>query len=411
MTNTSEKEPPDGRNVASFDERANILLVDDRTDKLLALETVLACLGQNLVLARSGTEALRLLLQNQFALIVLDVSMPEMDGFETAALIRQRPRCELTPIIFVSAVNYSDTHLSRGYSLGAVDYILAPIVPEILRAKVSFFIELHKKNQLLKRQSELETELIRAQAAREQAEAANSAKDRVLAMLSHELRTPLTPVLLASSILSEMPSVPDEIRNELRTIARNVELEARLIDDLLDATQLSLGKFSLTLEMTDVNTLIQSALKICAQEIAAKDLRVHYDPAASENSIRADPARLQQVFWNLIKNAIKFTLPNGTISLRSSTPQKGRLRLEVIDSGVGITASALSKIFDPFEQAGQIGLGGLGLGLAISKGIIELHGGMISALSSGPGQGATFIIELPTEPSSPAAKSLASVST
>jgi len=153
--------------------------------------------------------------------------MPDMDGFETAALIRQRPRCELVPIIFVSAVNYSDTHLARGYSLGAVDYISAPIVPEILRAKVSFFIELHKKNELLKRQAELETELIRAQAAREQAEAASSAKDRVLAMLSHELRTPLTPILLATSILSEAPSVPDEIRNELKNIARNVELEAR----------------------------------------------------------------------------------------------------------------------------------------------------------------------------------------
>jgi signal transduction histidine kinase len=322
--------------------------------------------------------------------------MPEMDGFETAALIRQRPRCELTPIIFVSAVNYSDTHLSRGYSLGAVDYILAPIVPEILRAKVSFFIEFHKKNRLLKRQAELETELIRAQAAREQAEAANNAKDRVLAMLSHELRTPLTPVLLASSILSEMPSVPDEIRNELRTIARNVELEARLIDDLLDATQLSLGKCSLMLEMIDLNILVHSALKICSQEIAAKGLTVHFDLAAAENTLRADPARLQQVFWNVIKNAIKFTPPNGTITIHSSNPRKDRLRLQVIDSGIGITASALPKIFDPFEQAGQIGLGGLGLGLAISKGIIELHGGQISALSPGAGHGATFVIELPT---------------
>ncbi|HEX3443666.1 MAG TPA: ATP-binding protein [Chthoniobacterales bacterium] len=399
MTDIPERErtsgPPASSN-ASSDERASILLVDDRTDKLLALETVLACLGQNLVLAHSGTEALRLILQNDFALIVLDVSMPEMDGFETAALIRQRPRCELTPIIFVSAVNYSDTHLSRGYSLGAVDYILAPIVPEILRAKVSFFIEFHKKNQLLKRQAELETELIRAQAAREQAEAANNAKDRVLAMLSHELRTPLTPILLASSILSEMPSVPDEIRNELRTIARNVELEARLIDDLLDATQLSLGKCSLMLEMVDVNILVHSVLKICAQEIAAKRLTVQCDLVATENTIRADPARLQQVFWNVIKNAIKFTPLNGRITVHSSNLQKGQLRLQVIDSGIGIAASALPKIFDPFEQAGQNGLGGLGLGLAISRGIIELHGGQISALSPGAGHGATFVIELPT---------------
>ncbi len=391
MTNVPEKESPNdpaGSGIPSSGERANILLVDDRSDKLLALEAVLAGLGQNLVLVRSGKEALRLLLQHEFALIVLDVSMPDMDGFETAALIRQRRRCELVPIIFVSAVNYSDTHLARGYSLG---------VPEILRTKVSFFIELHKKNELLKRQAELETELIRAQAAREQAEAASSAKDRVLAMLSHELRTPLTPILLATSILSEAPSVPDEIRNELKNIARNVELEARLIDNLLDATQLSLGKFSLMLEMIDVNTLLHFALKICRHDITAKELTVHCDLAATENDLRADPARLQQVFWNLIKNAVKFTPPKGTITIRSSTPEPGRLRLEVVDSGIGIAASELSKIFDPFEQARQTEFGGIGLGLTISKGIIELHGGQILAVSPGLGHGASFIIELPTQ--------------
>src|SRR5271165_6297032 len=172
------------------DERVNILLVDDRPDKLLALETVLASLGQHLVLANSGTEALRHLLKQEFALIVLDVSMPGMDGFETASLIRQRSSSELTPIIFISAINYSDTHLSRGYSLGAVDYILAPIVPEILRAKVSVFIDLHRKTEQLKRQAETQAQLIREQAARAEAEAANKAKDRFLAMLSHELRTP-----------------------------------------------------------------------------------------------------------------------------------------------------------------------------------------------------------------------------
>jgi signal transduction histidine kinase len=150
------------------------------------------------------------------------------------------------------------------------------------------------------------------------------------------------------------------------------------------------------LEMVDVNILVHSVLKICSQEIATKRLTVQCDLVATENTIRADPARLQQVFWNVIKNAIKFTPLNGTITIHSSNLQKGRLRLQVIDSGIGITASALPKIFDPFEQAGQNGLGGLGLGLAISKGIIELHGGQISALSPGAGHGATFVIELPT---------------
>ena len=291
----------------SADDRVNILLVDDRPDKLMALETILASLGQNLVLARSGTEALRFLLQQEFALIMLDVSMPGMDGFETASLIRQRSNSELTPIIFISAINYSDTHLSRGYSLGAVDYILAPIVPEILRAKVSVFIDLHRKTEQLKRQAETQAQLIREQAARAEAEAANKAKDRFLAMLSHELRTPLTPVLFASSILSQDPTVPEHLREELKIIARNVELEARLIDDLLDLTQITQGKLNLTFETADAHELLHSAVEICSNEISAKKLTVQIDFEAVEHRIRADAVRLQQVFWNLIKNAVKFT--------------------------------------------------------------------------------------------------------
>ena len=377
------------------DDRVNILLVDDRPDKLMALETILANLGQNLVLARSGTEALRFLLQQEFALIMLDVSMPGMDGFETASLIRQRSSSELTPIIFISAINYSDTHLSRGYSLGAVDYILAPIVPEILRAKVSVFIDLHRKTEQLKRQAETQAQLIREQAARAEAEAANKAKDRFLAMLSHELRTPLTPVLFASSILSQDPTVPEHLREELKIIARNVELEARLIDDLLDLTQITQGKLNLTFETADAHELLHSAVQICSNEISAKRLTVQIGLEAVEYCIRADVVRLQQVFWNLIKNAVKFTPRDGQVTLRSSNPQSSWFRLEVIDSGIGISPDALSRIFDPFEQAGGAAFGGLGLGLTISKAIIELHGGRICASSAGADHGARFVIDLP----------------
>jgi signal transduction histidine kinase len=377
------------------DDRVNILLVDDRPDKLLALETVLTSLGQNLVLAHSGTEALRYLLKQEFALIVLDVSMPGMDGFETASLIRQRSNSELTPIIFISAINYSEVHVSRGYSLGAVDYISAPIVPEILRAKVSFFIELHRKTEQLKRQAEMQLQLIREQAARAEAELANKTKDRFIAMLSHELRTPLTPILFASSILSQDPTVPDRIREELKIITRNVELEARLIDDLLDVTRISQGKLNLEFEIADARELIHSALRICSSEISAKNLTMQLELGAIEHRILADAARLQQIFWNLIQNAVKFTPPDGKIILRSSNLQSSWFRLEVIDSGIGITSDALSRIFDPFEQAGGAGFGGLGLGLAISKAIVELHGGRIFASSAGADHGAMFVIELP----------------
>jgi signal transduction histidine kinase len=367
----------------------------------MALEIVLAGLGQNLILAHSGTEALRHLLQHEFALIVLDVSMPGMDGFETASLIRQRSNSALTPIIFISAINYSEIHLSRGYSLGAVDYIPAPIVPEILRAKVSFFIELHRKTEQLKRQAEMQVQLIRAQAARAEAEAANEAKDRFIAMLSHELRTPLTPILFASSILSQDPTVPDRIREELKIITRNVELEARLIDDLLDVTRISQGKLNLAFETTDAHELLQSALRICSREISAKNLTVQLVLEAIEHSIRADAARLQQIFWNLIQNAVKFTPPDGQITLRSKNPRSTWFRLEVIDSGIGITSDALPRIFDPFEQAGGAGFGGLGLGLSISKAIVELHGGKIFASSAGADHGAMFVIELPNVVSCP----------
>jgi signal transduction histidine kinase len=377
------------------DERVNILLVDDRPDKLMALETVLVSLGQNLVLAHSGTAALRHLLQQEFALIVLDVSMPGMDGFETASLIRQRSNTELTPIIFISAINYSDVHLSRGYSLGAIDYISAPLVPEILRAKASFFIELHRKTEQLKRQAEIQVQLIREQAARAEAEAANKAKDRFIAMLSHELRTPLTPILFASSILGQDPTVPDHIREELKIITRNVELEARLIDDLLDVTRISQGKLNLAFETADAHELLHSALRICSREIAAKNLTVQLELEATEHRIRADTARLQQIFWNLIQNAVKFTPPDGQIKLHSHNSQSSWFRLEVIDSGIGITSEALSRIFDPFEQAGGANFGGLGLGLAISKAIVDLHGGRIFASSAGKDHGAMFAIELP----------------
>ena len=377
------------------DDRVNILLVDDRPDKLMALESVLASLGQNLVLAHSGTEALRHLLQQEFALIVLDVSMPGMDGFETATLIRQRSNSELTPIIFISAINFSDGHMSRGYSLGAVDYIPAPIVPGILRAKASVFIELHRKTEQLKRQAEMQLQLIREQAARAEAEAANKAKDRFIAMLSHELRTPLTPILFASSILGQDPTVPDRIREELKIITRNVELEARLIDDLLDVTRISQGKLSLAYENVDSHELLHSALRICSSEISTKNLTVHLELEAVEYRIRADGARLQQIFWNLIQNAVKFTPSDGQITIRSNNPQSDWFRLEIIDSGIGITSDALSRIFDPFEQAGGPGFGGLGLGLTISKAIVDLHGGKIIASSAGSDHGAIFAIELP----------------
>ena len=387
------KQGRDGLKVT--DDRANILLVDDRDDKLLALQTILADLGQNLVLARSGQEALRVLLQREFAVIVLDVNMPGMDGFETAVLIRQRQNSELTPIIFISAVNYSEIHLVRGYSLGAVDYILAPIVPEILRAKVSFFVDLYKKTEQLKLQAEIQSRLTRAEASRQEAEAANSAKDRFLAMLSHELRMPLTPILFSASMLSKDERLPEYARKQLESIAHHVQVEARMIEDLLDVARISEGKLKLALDSVDIRALIDSALSICAENISTKNLSVHREFQAGDPLVFADPARLSQVLWNLIQNAAKFTPSDGRVTVRVTNPEQDWLRVEVIDTGIGIGPEALPRIFDPFEQVEPGRAGGLGLGLAISRAIVESHGGKISANSEGSQRGSTFAIELP----------------
>lgn len=384
-----------GNNGRDTDEKVSILVVDDRTDKLLAYEVMLAELNQNIVCARSGKEALRHLLQKDFAAIILDVNMPGMDGFETAALIRQRQRCETTPIIFVSAINDTVNHISRGYSLGAVDYILTPIVPDILRTKIAVFVDLFKKTEQVRQQAAERENLIREQAAAEharaEAERASAAKDKFLAMLSHELRTPLTPVLASVATLEHVTGLPETMQESLQLIRRNVELEARLIDDLLDLTRISKGKVQLSFEIVDAHTLLRNALEICQSDIIEKKLDLQTDLRAKQVHLRADPARLQQIFWNLIKNAVKFTPSNGKLCVRTTNDAAGQFQVEVEDSGCGIDGETLPKIFHAFEQGGRTQLGGLGLGLAITKALVEAHQGSISAISDGRDRGAKFI--------------------
>src|SRR2546423_6155333 len=391
---------PNDANSKAPSEKAGILVVDDRSDKLLAYEVMLGELKQNIVCVRSGKEALRHLLKNDFAAIILDVNMPGMDGFETAALIRQRQRCETTPIIFVSAVNDTLNHISRGYSLGAVDYILTPVVPDILRAKISVFVDLFKKTEQIRRQADEREKLIREQAAAEaariEAERQSAAKDRFLAMLSHELRTPLTPVLASVLTLEQEKDLPASIGESLQLIRRNVELEARLIDDLLDLTRISKGKVQLNFEVVDAHQLLQNALEIYESEINRKSLGLQVDLSAKEVYLRADPARLQQIFWNLINNAVKFTPQEGQIRISTSNNNSGRLRVEIADTGFGIESEALPKIFNAFEQGSRTQTGGLGLGLAISKALVEAHQGSISAESTGRNEGTQFTLIFPT---------------
>ena len=267
----------------------------------------------------------------------------------------------------------------------------------VFMALVGLLFEESRKHALLMMQAAV-SERMRTEEAKQAAEGANRAKDQFLAMLSHELRTPLTPVLAAVTGIGAQDDLPPEVRADLEMINRNVKLEAKLIDDLLDVTRISSGKIVLNLAVVDAHSCLQSALEICRTDIDAKNLQISLALEAIERNVRADPVRLRQVFWNLIRNAIKFTPEKGHLTIRSSN-LASRLRIDISDTGVGIEPELLPIIFDAFEQGGQTKtrrFGGLGLGLSIAKGVVEMHHGTLTAFSAGMDRGATFTVELPT---------------
>jgi signal transduction histidine kinase len=255
-------------------------------------------------------------------------------------------------------------------------------------------------NQMLTRIGQTTEDLSKA---KEVAEAANNAKDNFLAVLSHELRTPLTPVLTTVAMLEEDPTIPRHAHHELDLIRRNIEVEARLIDDLLDVTGIIRGKLDLHRQVVDVRALLEHVMQIyCAGIAAQKNLRLSIDVTAMRTHVWADTSRMTQVFWNLLQNACKFTPEGGAIDIRLANEPNGNnpeLVVEISDTGIGISPETMPRIFDPFEQGERSRtrlFGGLGLGLAISRAIVELHGGSISAESEGEGQGTNITIRLET---------------
>ncbi|MDB5299661.1 MAG: two-component hybrid sensor and regulator [Phycisphaerales bacterium] len=537
--------------------KVNILLVDDRPDKLLALEAVLEDLGQNIVRAHSGREALRALLAQEFAVILLDVNMPGMDGLETASLIRQRKSTRQTPIIFVTAFA-DEMHINRGYSLGAVDYILAPVVPDVLKSKVAVFVDLDRKTRELRHQAEQQrqraTQLqklaaaaiavnssrslpallkVVADAARDivgshqaitlfapepdspdaprrteaggsfsdkyapwrgrtlhldacattqvarspratrmtegelhlhpdwqivrdldvppirgmlaapltgndsrsigvvylsdkhegdfteddeailtqleqtasldiennlyaQEREANRIKDEFLATLSHELRTPLNAILGWTQLL-RMESPEGEVGHGLEIIERNARAQTRLIEDLLDVSRITSGKLRLDVKPVPLGQLI----RIAADGVrpAAQDKGVILDAtlAPTPDVVSGDADRLQQVIWNLLTNAVKFTDRGGRVEVTLRRSESG-LRVAVSDTGRGIPPEFLPHVFERFRQGDSTSTrahGGLGIGLTIVRHLVELHGGAVRAESAGAGCGSTFTVDLP----------------
>lgn len=575
-------------------EKINILIVDDTPNNLLALEAILRAPDRNLIRANSGEAALRYLLDNEAAVVLLDVYMPGIDGLQTAELIRGRQKSRDIPIIFLTANTTGHNHLSRGYSLGAVDYIVKPVDPAILRSKVAVFVELFKKAREVKRQArlledknrqledtnlerlrmlidlgqeltgehepplvlkqfcqsaqrlidaeqvtvailDLESEglghffrcnaageiqgqgeipiviqealaqvivdrrpvrlnesddllcsdeadresinsflgapiissatvrgwfylinrrgadefseaderlagtmatqvgvayenavlyaeaqnhaaelsmemsvrkqaelerarlLVREQAARAEAEAANRNKDEFLATLSHELRTPLTAILGWSHLMRTRKLDVPETARALDTIERNARSQSQLIDDLLDVSRIITGKLQIDRGAVDIARVLELALDSVRPLAEAKAITFVVSPGATRSLVLGDQNRLQQIFWNLLSNAVKFTPREGQVKVTISQIDSS-LRISVADSGIGINPEFLPFIFDRFRQADGSTTrehGGLGLGLAIVKHLVGLHQGQIEVESEGHNQGATFTIVLP----------------
>jgi signal transduction histidine kinase len=410
-------------------DRARVLIVDDLPEKLLVYRSILEELDADLFDAHSGTEALKLILNNDFAVILLDVNMPDIDGLETASLIRRYRRTERTPIIFITA--YADElQTSRGYELGAVDYILSPIIPEVLRSKVRVFIELYRahaelasshqalelrvaertrelqasnerlQGEIVERrrvEAEREAALAREQFLRAEAEELSRLKDEFLATMSHELRTPLNAIFGWITLLRTRRLDAATEERALETIERNSRAQKRLIEDLLDVSRIVTGKVTLELAMVEPRRIIEASIETMMPAAQAKGIELVARLDADVGLLRGDSARLQQIVCNLLSNAIKFTPMSGRVEV-SLARSGDQAAITVRDSGQGIKPEFLPYVFDRFRQEdGSISRrhGGLGLGLAIVRHLTELHGGTVAAFSDGEGHGATFTVRVP----------------
>ena len=332
--------------------------------------------------ARTGEEALKLVLKHEFAVILLDVNMPGMDGFEIATLIRSRKRSSRTPIIFITAFT-DELRMAQGYASGAVDYLPTPVVPGILQAKaMRVFIELSQ----MRRQAALQAEE-RAE-RRTAAEEADRRKDEFLGMLAHELRNPLAPLLNAAHLLRRIAPKEPRLEELGDTVERQVKHMTRLIDDLLDATRLAHGKVLLRQERCDLAQIVRQTAEDYRSIFDASDLRLEAIVPNDPVWVDGDPTRLVQAVGNLLHNAHKFTNPGGKVVVNLQHEKRGHTAvISVSDSGIGIDPKMLPYVFEVFRQAEQ-GLdrsrGGLGLGLALVKGLVELHGGDVRVASDEP---------------------------
>ncbi|HKC80141.1 MAG TPA: ATP-binding protein [Gemmatimonadaceae bacterium] len=400
-----------------------ILLVDDRPENLLALEAILEPLGQLLIRATSGPEALKRVLETEFAVILLDVQMPGMNGFEVAEIIKSRERSRTIPIIFLSAISKEDAYVFKGYSMGAVDYVFKPFNPDVLRSKVAVFVDLFTKQQEIQRQadllrdsqkrelelehrtslletearsaaklSQMNDELHRRQIALEQA---MGARNRFYASMSHELRTPINAVIGYSTLMLDNIYGPLNAKQKegLQRTLKAARHLLELVNDVLDLSKIEAGKIELALQPVMFPSLIED-LFVTVRPLAdeyGSTLALEMD--GEPFNIVSDPRRVRQILLNLLSNAIKFG-EGKPIHVDCKQDANRGVEIEVVDEGVGIAKDDISRIFEEFVQVSESKQPGTGLGLPISRRLAQLLDGSLSVHSE-PGRGSAFRLTLP----------------
>ncbi len=404
-------------------DHVNILLVDDRPENLLALEAILEPLGQNLIRAESGPDALKQVLVLDFAVILLDVQMPDMNGFEVAEIIKSRERSRTIPIIFLSAISKEDAYVFKGYSMGAVDYVFKPFNTDVLRSKVAVFVELFIKQRELQNQGELlresqkrelelehrtslleaearsaaklsqmNEELHRRQVALEQA---MGARNRFYASMSHELRTPINAVIGYSTIMLDNIYGPLNAKQKegLQRTLKAARHLLELVNDVLDLSKIEAGKIELSLQPVMFPSLIED-LFVTVRPLADEyGSTLSLDTDGEHFNIVSDPRRVRQILLNLLSNAIKFG-EGKPIRVLCKRNEDGSAQIEVIDQGLGIEQDDIARIFEEFVQVSESKQPGTGLGLPISRRLAQLLDGSLTVRSV-PGEGSAFRLTLP----------------
>ena len=405
------------------DGRVSILLVDDRSENLLALEAILEPLNQRLVRAESGAEALKAILREDFAVILLDVQMPGMNGFEVAQTIKSREKSRYIPIVFLSAISKEDEYVFKGYEVGAVDYVFKPFNPDVLRSKVAVFVDLYLKQREIESQGEelrrsqrrelelqhraslLESEAksaaqlselnVELKLQAQELEEAIGSRNRFYASMSHELRTPINAVIGYSTLMLDGIYGPlnEKQKEGLGRTLKAARHLLELVNDVLDLSKIEAGKIELSLQPVNIPSLIDDLLVTVRPLADEHGTQLHCEMNGENQTITTDPRRVRQILLNLLSNAIKFGKQQPILVKTQSRPEGG-VAIEVIDKGYGIAPKDMSRIFEEFVQIEPNRQPGTGLGLPISRRLAQLLDGSLE-VESHEGAGSTFRLILP----------------